>query len=553
MKSIGQIAGKASFALALGLLFLGGKAEAAGQPNVLFCISDDQSWEHASAYGYQAIRTPNFDRVAREGVLFNNAFSPSPGCSPTRAAMLTGRHIWQIENAGTHASTFPKKYVTYPDVLEQHGYFIGGTGKLWGPGEFELSGRTRNPAGPSYSERTLKPPYKGISKTDYAANFGDFLADRPKDRPFCFWYGAHEPHRVFSKGMGLKEGKRLEDVAVPPFLPDTEEIRSDILDYCTEIEWFDKHLGSILEQLEAIGELDNTLVIVTSDNGMAFPRAKANMYEYGFHMPLAIRWGEKVKGGRVVDDLVAFVDLTATILEAAGAVHPSTEFPPAGKSIMNILLSQKGGLVDDGREFIVAGRERHSSSRFNSLSYPQRVIRTRQYLYIRNFHPERWPAGAPQKYLAAYTGPAKTQDDRLAYVEAEEPEGLELEAMHGGYHDIDGCPSLDFLINNRDDPAIAPYFHMAIDKRPAEELFDIGKDPGCIKNLAGDPDFAAVKGELWEKLSATLRATGDPRIEGDDVFESYRRHSGIRYFPVPDWAKGVKVTRPNWAVPGGAK
>ncbi|MEX0320556.1 MAG: sulfatase [Puniceicoccaceae bacterium] len=519
----------------------------ASRPNILFCISDDQSWEHASAYGYKAIHTPSFDRVAAEGILFNNAFSPSPGCSPTRASMLTGRHIWQIENAGTHASSFPMKYITYPDLLEQNGYFVGATGKMWSPGNYEASGRTRNPAGPNFSKYKLDPPYKGIRDTDYARNFEYFLEQRPEGQPFCFWFGTSEPHRVFEKGSGLKAGKKLEDVVVPTFLPDTPEIRSDILDYCVEIEWFDSHLGRIIQKLEEIDELDNTLIIVTSDNGMAFPRAKANLYEYGFHMPLAIRWGNEVKGGRVVDDVVCFVDLTATIVEASGVKHPGGKYPLSGNSIMNILKSSKEGIVDPSREYIVAGRERHSSSRFNSLAYPQRALRTQDYLYIRNFKPERWPAGAPQKYDPVPKRPRFKGVEAVSYQPAEPLEDVPLGPEHGGYHDIDACPSLTFLIENRDDPEIRPYFDLAVAKRPAEELYDIKKDPGCLNNLAENPDFADIKEELWNKLAVELRTTGDPRIYDSDIFETYQRYSSLRYFPVPDWAKEGKVPTPNWA------
>ena len=532
------------------LILIGLTATTAGfthaRPNILFCISDDQSWEHTSAYGYPAISTPAFDRVAAEGVLFNNAFSPSPGCSPTRAAMLTGRHIWQIENAGTHASSFPKKFVSYPDLLEQAGYFIGYTGKPWAPGNWEASGRTRNPAGPVFSSLKTSPPYKGINNTDYAANFQAFIEQRPAGKPFCFWYGASEPHRGFEQGSGLKAGKRLEDVVVPAFLPDTPEIRSDILDYLVEIEWFDKHLGAMLDHLEAIGELDNTLVIVTSDNGMAFPRAKANLYEYGFHMPLAIRWGNEARGGRVVDDLVCFVDLTATILEAAGVQHPGGAYPLAGRSIMNILKSSRQGIVDPSREFILAGRERHSSSRFHSLAYPQRAIRTHDFLYIRNFKPERWPAGAPQKYDPAPSRPKFTGVESVSYAPAKVLTDATLGPEHGGYHDIDACPSLTFLIENRDDPAIRPFFELSVARRPAEELYDIRKDPGCIHNLAAHQDYQAIRETLWELLSSELEATADPRMSGSDVFESYQRYSGIRYFPVPDWAQHGEVPTPNW-------
>jgi len=500
-----------SIALCVVGTFISRAAAVDERPNILFAIADDQSYPHASAYGYKAVHTPAFDRVAREGVLFTNAFGASPGCSPCRAALLTGRHTWQIEHAGTHASSFSAKYVTYPDLLEGAGYFVGYTGKGWGPGNWQ-DFRPRNPAGPEYQKRENKPPYKGMASTDYAANFADFLAERPEEQPFCFWYGAKEPHRSYEKGSGLKSGKQLAAVEVPPFLPDRPEIRSDILDYLTEIEWFDTHLGRILDMLDEAGELDNTLVIVTSDNGMPFPRAKANTYEYGVHMPLAIAWPKRAAGGRTVDDLVGFVDLTATILDAAG-VAPPTENPPSGRSIVNILESNAEGLVDPTRTMVYSARERHSSSRYDNLGYPQRCVRTQGFLYVRNFKPQLWPAGAPQKF----DSPG------------------ELGPVHGGYHDIDGSPSLDFLIENRDDAYVGRYFHLAVDKRPAVELFDVRHDPGCLQNLADDPKFAAVRERLGSELDSYLSATGDPRMTDDgDVFETYRRYSPIRSFPKPE-------------------
>jgi uncharacterized sulfatase len=499
---------------AVALALLASPAIAADRPNILFAISDDQSHPHASDYGYPAIQTPAFDRIAREGVLFSSAFAPSPGCSPCRAAVLTGRYPWQLEHAGTHASEFPAKYVVYPDLLEAAGYFVGHTGKGWGPGNFGVSGRSRNPAGPAHQKQKLKAP-GGISNTDYAGNFESFLKQRPEGAPFCFWYGAHEPHRSFKKGIGLENGMKLSDVVVPPFLPDTPEVRSDILDYCFEIQWFDQHLGRMIELLEKAGELDNTIVVVTSDNGMAFPRAKANCYEYGIHMPLAIRWGAKAPGGRKVDDLVSLVDLAPTYLEVAGVAHPaekSGELAMAGRSLAGLLASKNEGQVDPSRTAAYSARERHSSSRWNNLAYPQRCIRTAQYLYIRNFRPDRWPAGAPQKLNGDKLGP-----------------------MHGGYHDIDACPTLTHLIEGRDDPEIGPFFHLAVDKRPAEELFDIQNDPGCLVNLAGSPSHAAAQRKLSGQLESYLRETGDPRIlDGGDIFETYKRYSPIRKFPKPE-------------------
>ncbi len=493
-------------------------AEKESRPNILFAIADDQSYPYASIYGEKIVNTPAFDRVAREGVLFRNAFAASPGCSPSRAALLTGRNCWQIEEAGTHASGFPVTYRVYPDILEAEGYTVGYTGKGWGPGNWRVSGRERNPAGPVFNKVTLTPPTTGISKTDYAGNFAEFLSSVPKGEPFCFWYGAHEPHRVFEKGSGLKAGKKLEDVNVPAYLPDTEEVRSDLLDYALEIEWFDQQLGEMLKLLEARGELDNTIIVVTADNGMSFPRAKANVYEDGFHVPLAIRWGDRVKGGRVVDDLVSLIDLAPTYLEATQSAYLNSDqaFPMEGKSLMNILLGASEGVAETTRNAMYTSRERHSSSRWKNLTYPQRALRTSQYLYVRNFKPERWPAGAPQKYEA----------------------NGELGPMHGGYHDIDACPTLDLLIAGREDPAIGKYLEMAVGKRPAEELYDVSNDPDCVNNLAGDPKFNAVLLAHRNQLGGYLMQTQDPRVTGNgDVFESYIRYSPIRQFPVPDWAK----------------
>ena len=497
---------------------------AADRPNILLAISDDQSWPYASAYGCRCVSTPAFDRVAREGILFNNAFGASPGCSPCRAALLTGRHDWQLEHAGTHASSFPLKYRTYPEILQEHGYFVGHTGKGWGPGNFKIDGRVDNPAGPAFSRIKAQPPHSGIKNTDYAANFAEFLKARPAGQPFCFWYGASEPHRAYEQGAGLKAGKKLEDAEVPPFLPDTPEVRSDILDYCVEIEWFDTHLGRMLQLLHDAGELDNTLVIVTSDNGMPFPRAKANCYEYGIHLPLAIRWGERVKGGRVVDDLVGFVDLTATILDAARSDPDAPGVRVAGRSLMKILDSDRSGIVDPTRTAVFSARERHSSARYQNLGYPMRAMRTERYLYVRNFRPERWPAGAPQKYDdAARLGP-----------------------LHGGYHDIDGGPTLSFLTAHADNPQIGRFLHLAVDHRPAVEVFDIKSDPGCLHNLAGRPEFAHTEAALRDQLETYLRETGDPRVvnrDGGDVFETYPRFSPQRSFPEPEWARVERERR----------
>ena len=480
-------------------------------PSILFAIADDWSWPHASVYGARGVETPTFDRIAREGCLFANAFTAAPQCSPNRAATLTGRNIWQLEEAGTHGSVFPDKFEVFPDLLEAAGYHVGFTGKGWGPGSWERGGWQRNPAGPEYN--TLKResvPARGINKKDYAGDFEVFLAKRPDNAPFCFWFGGHEPHRTYERGSGLKAGKDPSEVTLPQFLPDARTVREDLLDYFLEIEWFDSQLGAMLNRLAAIGELDNTIIVATGDNGMPFPRAKANLYEYGTHVPLAIRWPERVRGGRVLDGPVSFIDFAPTFLQAAGIAPPAAM---SGKSFLGQLTPAEPHTIDPPRDFVLTGRERHTHARFDNLGYPSRAIRTRQYLYIRNFKPERWPTGNPD-----------------------------------GYHDADESPTKTFMMENRG--AAGKLFDLAFGKRPAEELYGIKADPACMNNLAHKAEYAAVRQELREKLERVLTEQKDPRALGSgDIFESYPRIGHMRpqlggfaergeynprYGPVPD-------------------
>ncbi|MBM3783398.1 MAG: sulfatase [Acidobacteria bacterium] len=458
-------------------------AQPAKRPNILFAIADDMSWLHTGAMGDPIVKTPAFDRVARAGVLCRNAFSTCPGCAPSRASILTGRSIWQNEEAGTHASLFPRKLVVFPDLLREAGYHTGLTGKGAGPCNFKAAGWPHNPAGPDYDEHEIGGK-KGlqISNEDYAANFDAFLKKRPKDAPFYFWCGSHEPHRGYAVGSGAKAGKDPSKVTVPGFLPDTPEMRSDILDYYQEIEYFDSHLGRILDSIEKAGELENTLVAVCADNGMSFPRSKANLYEYGIHLPLAIAWPRGFAGKRAVDDLVSFRDFAPTFLEAAGLKPPPAM---SGKSLLPLLKNGR----DSSRTFITAGRERHSHARRDNLGYPCRALRTKQYLYIRNFNPDLWPAGDPPLYA-----------------------------------DIDNGPSKSIVMADK-----GKFHALALGKRPAEELFDIQRDPACLHNLALDPKAKSALESHRAQLERILKTEGDPRVTGKgSIFDSYPRYSQMR-------------------------
>ena len=245
-----------------------GQTPARQPPNIVLAVADDWSAPHAGAYGDSTVSTPVFDRIAREGARFTHAFTAASSCTPSRAALLTGQAVHRLEEGGNLHGFLPKRFDVYPDLLEQAGYVVGYTGKGWGPGRFEPGGRERNPAGPQFK------------------NFDEFIQHRPAGRPFLFWFGSNDPHRPYEAGTGARSGLKLDSVKVPPFLPDTPEVRSDLLDYYFEVQRFDRDVGRIVATLERLGELDNTLIIVTSDNGMPFPRGKATVYDAGTRMPL---------------------------------------------------------------------------------------------------------------------------------------------------------------------------------------------------------------------------------------------------------------------------
>ena len=487
------------------------------RPNFLFVVTDDQSWIHTSYAGYPAVQTPSFDRIAREGVYFENAFASAPSCTASRSAILTGRHFWELGSAGQLWGEFPDTLRTYQQILQAYGYKVGYSGKGWGPG-YAPQG---NPAGAGHvyniEKRTVDTT---LTAFDQVENLRVFLSEKPADQPFSYWVSPTEPHRPFKPGIGKESGTiPLDRLEVPLFLPDNEIIREDIADYLFEIQWFDEELGRILALLEQEGQLDNTVIVYTSDNGMPFPRAKSNNYDYGIRVPLAIRWGDQVKSHLDVTDLVSLVDIAPTFLELAQVPVPENM---SGKSFVRQLLSKSPGRIDPQRNAVFSGFERHiGTARLGRRGYPSRAIRTDDYLYIRNFAPDRWPAGRPP-----------TLDD----IDSGSPTKTYLIAQRQEYEkhtlpDVkkEGDMSLGFLPQGNlsavvNDPAQA--LTLMASKRPAEELYEVTRDPGQLNNVADNPDYAQIKEALAEQLAAEMERTGDPWSTGDgSIFDTYKYYA----------------------------
>ncbi len=405
------------------------------RPNILLLLADNWAFPHAGAYGDAVVRTPTFDRLAKEGVLFRHAFAPNPSCSPSRSLLLTGQPTHRLGEAASLYGPLSSTYPTYPETLAKQGYFVGFAGKGWGPG----TAAQGNPAGRSFN--------------DFAA----FLKARPAGQPFCFWFGSHDPHVPWNRGAARRATLAKDRLQIPPHLPDTPEVRDDLLGYYAEIEEFDAECGHLLELLGS--ELDNTLVVMTSDNGWQMPRGLANCYDLGVRIPLVARYPAQWKP-QERHDFVTLGALAPTFLQAAG-------LPAAG----SLFSSQR-------QDAVFLERERHANVRQGNLSYPIRGIRTADYLYLRNYEPDRWPAGDPEFYWAV-----------------------------GPYGDVDDSATKRYLLRHRPQPA----FDLCFAKRPAEELYDVRRDPGQIHNLAAQPAHQKTKQNLATRLDVWLRETQDPR------------------------------------------
>jgi N-sulfoglucosamine sulfohydrolase len=467
------------------LLLIGCLKEPTKQPNILICIADDAG--HMGE-NYPWVKTLAFDRIATEGIIFSNAYTPNAKCAPSRACLLTGRNSWQLKEAANHWNNFSNEFKTYPEALKDVGYFTGFTGKGWGPGNpGEVDGKTRELCGKVWSSIKREAPTKSISDTDYSANFIDFYNHKQEGQPFCFWYGAREPHRRYEYGSSLKAGKKLTDIKeVPPYFPDNDIVRTDMLDYALEIEYFDSHVTEILDFLESKGELDNTLVIVTSDHGMPFPRAKSDEYDASNHIPLAIMWGDNVKNpGRVIDEYVSLIDIAPTFFEANGLNWEESGMQDTpGTSLIPFFK----GKNENFRDYVLIGKERHDVGRPNDYGFPIRGIVQDDWMYLRNYRPDLWPACNPEC----------------------------------GYSTVDGSPTKTEVLKSRHNPETKYLWDWSFGKRPAEELFYLSDDPYCINNLAMNDNHRSIKDGLILKMEEELKKQSDPRMFGNgDIFHTY--------------------------------
>lgn len=487
--------------------------ESGGPPNILFVIADDWGM-HAGIYGTKWIKTPTFDELAGDGLLFRNAYTPMAKCAPSRSILLTGRHLWQNESAANHLAVFPSHFQVWPEVLKEAGWFVGFTGKGWGPGIAKtMEGNSRELTGQAFQAKKLRPLTASISSNDYAANFSDFLDASPNGKPWCFWCGFLEPHRAYEYQSGMiRGGKKLEDIdRVPTYWPDEEIVRHDMLDYAFEVETTDLMLRRMVDELKKRGLYENTLIIVTSDHGMPFPRVKGYAYHDSNHIPLAVSWPNGIRSsGRVVEDFVDFTDLAPTILDVARINVEQCEMQPiTGKSLRPLMESTKSGLILSERDHVLVGKERTDVGRPGDGGYPIRGIVTREYLYLRNYEPERWPAGNPET----------------------------------GYLDTDGSPTKSLILEMGRQDRSNRFWEWNFGFRLEEELYDLRVDSDCIVNLANDPTYLETKQSLMARMEERLSEQLDPRMRGEGhLFDQYPVTNGAGFYD--RWLRGEKPEAP---------
>ncbi len=495
------------------------------RPNIVLLFADDWG-RHASAYAAldgpgtanDIISTPNFDRIAKEGVIFRNAFVSSPSCTPCRSALVSGKHFWQTGSASILHSKWDFSQPAFPLILKENGYHIGMAYKGWGPGgpseapfggpdaRYQKAGGKFSQFSQTVTDLVKKgTPLDEAKETLYSEvrkNFDQFLSARSGDEPFFYLFGPTNTHRKWIKGSGKAlwnlEPENLKE-KLPPFLPDVEEIRQDFADYLGEAQAVDAGIGVIYDRLKESGELENTIIIISGDHGApGFPYGKVNLYDFGTRVPLVIRFGKNIKTGSTIDRLTSLIDIAPTVLDAAGITPPEEMI---GKSLIPILTGKEPHTSSD--EAVFTGRERHVPvAREGNLPYPQRAIRTKDYLFIINFEPDRWPAGDPRKI----------SKDSI-------PSQNELENnTHITLADEDAGPTKAWMVQHRDDYSWKEYYDRAYGKRPEYELYDLKNDPNQIENLAGKSELKEVEVALKKRLMAELTRTKDPRVTGDRMF-----------------------------------
>lgn len=442
------------------------------RPNLILMIADDMNWDDCGAYGHPAIRTPNIDRLAEQGMKFQHAYLTCSSCSPSRSSIITGRYPHNTGAEQLHWP-LPAGAKTFAANLKQAGYYTAAAGK-WHLGDairedFDQIYEASTSGFVLPSGKDGEPPKMIAAQPSGCEDWEKALEACPTDKPFFLWLAALDPHREYKEGA-LDPPHKTSQVIVPPHLPDTPEVREDLRMYYDEIGRLDNYVGKVLDLLEERGQAENTLVLFISDNGRPFPRDKTTLYDGGIRTPWIARWPAAVEAGTSSNALVSSVDIASTFLDAAGATPleaaPSQSFLPSLKDS-----------EQSHRTFAFA--EDH----WHDYEDHARAIMTQQFKLIRNDYPD-----------LPNTPPA----------------------------DAGRSPTWQTMLRLHEENALSETQIGCFTKPRAKwELFDLNRDPGELKNVYMEPAYESIRAELEEALHAWSERTDDyiPSKRTPDEFD----------------------------------
>ncbi|WP_240676122.1 sulfatase family protein [Botryobacter ruber] len=329
-------------------------------PNFVLIIGDDIGADDIACYGNKEVKTPNIDRLAKEGLRFTNAYVATSSCTPSRASIISGRYPHNTGAAELH-TVMPNEIALFPELLQQAGYYTAQAGK-WHLGE---------PPKRAFHKLHLNQKQNGNGGEDMWVTT---LQERPKDKPFFLWLAADDAHRPW--GENPFSGTHTPDqVTPPPYMANAAPTRADMAKFYDEVTRFDHFIGKVEEELKKQGVLDNTIILVMGDNGRPFPRAKTRVYDSGMRTPFVIKWNKGItKKGAVSESLVSAIDIAPTFLELAG-VKSGPNFQ--GKSFSVLLKNPSQPF----RNYVF------SEHNWHDLEAMERMVRTKDFLYVLNLRP----------------------------------------------------------------------------------------------------------------------------------------------------------------------
>jgi len=436
----------------------------AAAPNIVFILSDDHSYPFIGCYDRPEMKTPHLDAFAAQGMKFHRMFTGAPQCVPSRACFMTGRSPVACRIT-RFSSPLPRDEITYPELLKQEaGYYVGVLGRSY---HLDGSGRAGAASARVFEANhlaTFKERYDYVDASgqpNIPATMKAFFDQRPKDKPYYLWVNFSDPHHPWDTGTDSPDPAKL---SVPGFLPDLPGVRSDLSRYEGEIEHMDAEFQRVLDIIKERAGLDNTLIIFTGDNGMAFPSGKGNLHDPGLNVPLIAWWPGFIKPGGDSRALISGEDVAPTCLEAVGLKVPTRI---SGKSFLPLLRGQPY----EPRKHIFAERGPHGGATFTAdvsasgVDY-SRAVRSDRYKLIYNVTPSH----------------------RYAPV------------------DSVGDPGWQAIIKAHEDKQLASEFETLwfTSPRAVYELYDLENDPSELRNLAGQPDMKDTEHQLKEALQEKM-------------------------------------------------